>query len=67
MRDDVMDESDMATEKEMRDNAILIELARNSPPLPSTGSCYNCADPVADGLRFCDTDCRDDWQKRGGK
>ena len=28
------------------------------------GCCYNCDALVPDGHRFCDTDCRDDWQRR---
>ena len=29
-----------------------------------TGFCANCGEPVGPQLRWCDTDCRDDWQKR---
>lgn len=32
--------------------------------LPFVGCCYNCDALVPDGHRFCDTDCRDDWQRR---
>lgn len=28
------------------------------------GECHNCAAPVPAGARFCDQDCRDDWQHR---
>ncbi len=34
-----------------------------SSPLPFTGFCYNCNDELA-VMRFCDADCRDDYQKR---
>lgn len=30
----------------------------------ANGFCHNCGEPVAGGLRFCDADCRDDWQAR---
>jgi hypothetical protein len=29
-------------------------------PVPK-GFCHNCTEPLAQGLRFCDVDCRDDW------
>ncbi|MDR1646826.1 MAG: hypothetical protein LBR88_02170 [Zoogloeaceae bacterium] len=29
----------------------------------ATGFCLNCGAPLAQGLRWCDTDCRDDWQE----
>lgn len=28
-----------------------------------TGRCLNCEEPLALGIRFCDADCRDDYQK----
>ncbi len=31
------------------------------------GSCHNCDEPLAHGIRFCDSWCRDDWQKREDK
>ncbi len=31
--------------------------------LPFTGRCYNCEDQIEYGC-FCDTDCRDDYEKR---
>jgi hypothetical protein len=40
-----------------------IDLARRVPEgPPPTGFCLNCGDPVAPGLRWCNADCRDDWQ-----
>ena len=32
--------------------------------LPYTGSCHNCGDITGGGCRFCDADCRDDYEKR---
>jgi hypothetical protein len=29
--------------------------------LPATGDCHYCGEPVTDGRRFCDADCRDAW------
>ena len=30
------------------------------------GKCYNCGEKVAEGVRWCDKDCQDDWKKRRG-
>jgi UDP-3-O-[3-hydroxymyristoyl] N-acetylglucosamine deacetylase/3-hydroxyacyl-[acyl-carrier-protein] dehydratase len=29
-----------------------------------TGECLNCYEPVGFGMRWCDKNCREDWQKR---
>lgn len=34
---------------------------------PVTGKCLNCEEPLAGSLRFCDADCRDDYQKLSKK
>ena len=31
--------------------------------MPAIGNCYNCAASVPDGHRFCDVDCRDDYDR----
>jgi len=28
------------------------------------GTCWNCNDPVPHPRRWCDMDCRDDWERR---
>lgn len=60
-----MDVSDRATaqEEEMRERGIA-ELRSSEQQLPAVGCCYNCGSSVPAGARFCDADCRDDWQKR---
>lgn len=32
--------------------------------LVPTGRCHNCDETIQPGQRFCDTDCRDDWEYR---
>ena len=32
--------------------------------LQPTGFCRNCGEPVGPSLLFCDTSCRDDFQRR---
>lgn len=53
---------DQATVVEERDRELA--LARRMPegPLP-IGVCLNCEERVADGLRWCDATCRDDWER----
>lgn len=42
-----------------------LRAARQKPEiLPFTGSCYNCSEGLEPGHRFCDTDCRDDYEAR---
>lgn len=56
---------DMACEREQMDRDIALAAASHSAPvLPPTGYCYNCQEPLPDGLRFCDNECRDDHDRR---
>ena len=65
-----MDQFDRATVIEERDRADA--QARRKPEGPkATGACLFCREPLADhdlppeqrALRWCDPDCRDDWQR----
>lgn len=52
-------EQERALQQSIRD-----QLAKKQDSvLPLIGECYNCAEPL-DGKRFCDADCRDDYQAR---
>lgn len=31
--------------------------------IQSKGACHNCGESVSGGSLFCDSDCRDDWEK----
>lgn len=55
---------DAGCDREERDRDAAIAAARSGEWLPFTGCCYNCDASVPDGHRFCDADCRDDWEKR---
>jgi hypothetical protein len=60
---DIIDEAnDLA---QMRNDKAL-EAARNQPPeAVATGHCLNCDELLLEhGQRWCDADCRDDWEKR---
>ncbi len=39
-------------------------LSRRSPSLKPCMACHNCSDDVAEGVLFCSSECRDDWEKR---
>ena len=58
-----MDEADMTQERMEKELALRLKVRR--PVLPQTGHCHNCDDGLENGsLLFCNSDCRDDWQKR---
>lgn len=59
------DEIDQANDRAQRDLELALAAAAvHAPPLPATGWCYNCAEPLDDERRFCDEDCRDDYEHR---
>lgn len=39
-------------------------LQHREPELTAKGQCYNCNEPLPHNKKFCDADCRDDWEKR---
>ena len=47
---------------EMAELHLSVELAKVKPNLPPlTGHCFYCHSPITD--RFCDADCRDDYDR----
>ena len=56
-----MDEADAADLTQ--EQALTAALRRRHATLPAVGQCYSCAEPVDDGARFCDADCRQDWER----
>ena len=60
-----MDQIDTGQEREQMDREYALRAAlQHEPPLPYVGSCYNCAALLPDGVRFCDCDCRTDYERR---
>lgn len=60
------DDIDVAQEQQQRLHDARIQDARaraGQLEVKATGYCLSCGEPLAAGLRFCDTDCRDDYQK----
>lgn len=60
----VTDIIDLGSDREQRDREAAIAAARSFDWLPAAGSCHNCDAAPPPGLRFCDADCRDDWERR---
>lgn len=55
---------DQASEREDRDRQAAIDhQRRTAESLPYVGVCYYCGSSTVTGVRFCDADCRDDYQR----
>ena len=50
-------------EEEMRADAIA-DASRAAAGLPDIGQCHNCGAVTIATHRFCDRDCRDDYERR---
>ena len=61
MADEVDKANDLADELIRR--AIAYTSTRKEDTV-ATGFCLNCAEDVPDGVRWCSSECRDDWTKR---
>jgi len=63
-----MDEIDLAQEREdeLRQKALLeqAERAEKQKPTLMVGLCNNCERELEGTRRFCNADCRDDWEHR---
>jgi len=49
-------------------DALAVPVQQSTRPLPegpqANGRCHWCDEIVADHLRFCDADCRDDYERQ---
>jgi hypothetical protein len=43
--------------------ALAAALRRRHATLPAVGTCYQCAEPVEGVRKFCDAECRADWER----
>lgn len=55
------DFADLGADREARDRALALQVRAPEGPA-ATGFCLFCAESLPDGQRWCDADCRDDWQ-----
>lgn len=58
-----MDEVDITNDRAEADLQRRIDAARRVNMVQSTGLCLYCGTSLEPGARWCDVDCRDDWEK----
>lgn len=59
------DAADLAADREQQFRDIALAKARTTiATLPPCGQCYNCLSSLPAGVKFCDCDCRNDYQAR---
>lgn len=58
MADDA-DLTDARTEREM---TLRLAALRRQEALPYSGQCYWCGESLPHPKRWCDSECRDDWE-----
>lgn len=57
------DDVDMMQERLEKEEAIRRKYRdKSTNTIVATGWCLNCSAKLDSGLRFCDADCRDDWE-----
>jgi len=57
-----MDEADITAERLEREMELIIKRRAAAGPGP-TGHCLWCGAALRAPLRWCDADCRDDWER----
>ncbi len=57
-----MDEADRANQEVERGLSEALRQRRPEGPV-ATGRCLCCDEPVEEPRRWCDSICRDDWQR----
>ncbi len=58
------DEVDIADEVAETILQAQIDRARkDQETVKATGHCLSCDEPLEEGRRWCDADCRDDWER----
>jgi len=49
--------------QELTEEMLQRSLAQRKPEAPgAVGYCLNCFEDVNEGVRWCDAECRDDWE-----
>jgi hypothetical protein len=57
---------DQATEREEQARDIALRQRRPEGP-QACGQCYNCGEVVSGDRRWCDSECRMDWEMRNDR
>ena len=58
------DIADITTARQELEEEILRQYKRVEGGPAPIGRCHNCDEPLEGDDRFCDADCRGDWQAR---
>lgn len=58
-----MDEANIAQAQIERDEALMLRRIRRARWPEATGQCLWCGALLLDEQRWCDADCRDDWER----
>jgi len=60
-----MDDADRAADREdIAREAAVAAIRRRIEAMPSLGYCYYCGEALRAGKRFCDADCRGDYERQ---
>lgn len=57
------DEADLTAEREEKEAPARLLAARKPVGPAPIGACLSCEEVLPDGHRWCDQDCRTDWEK----
>lgn len=58
------DIADITTDRAEHDAPYILAASRKRVPPPACGQCLFCDEPVEPAARFCDADCREDWERQ---
>ena len=53
---------DQASDYEFMDRELALQQRKPAGPVPC-GQCYNCGKMLSGAQRWCDGECRDDWER----
>lgn len=59
-----MDEADLAQDHIEKTLALQIAQARAKAAQQPSGECLNCGEPLGEGRRYCNSECREDFEAR---
>lgn len=59
------DQFDLASEYEELERLSCLNKLKsdNQPKAEATGCCLYCEEPLPEGRRWCNAECRDEWEK----
>ena len=57
------DEADMTADRDELEAPMRLAASRKPVGPPPTGKCHWCDEPVGVGMRYCDSECRDDHER----